>query len=69
VPAPRITRARAEPAPNESLLNRVEAARVTRNRAEYQAREVTETELTDLEGAAHSLVVAARAHVSLLQVS
>ena len=40
---------------------------MTRNRAEYQAREVTEAELTDLDGAAHSHVVVARAHVAVLR--
>jgi hypothetical protein len=51
---------------HESLLSRVEAARVTRNRAEYQARQVTETELTDLQGAAHALVATARTHLCAL---
>jgi hypothetical protein len=53
---------------HESLLNRVEAARVTRNRAEYQARAVTEAELADLQGAAHALVITARAHGSSLRI-
>jgi hypothetical protein len=52
---------------HDDLLTRVEAARLTRNRAEYQARQVTETELTDLHGAAHALLAAARAHVSMLR--
>ena len=49
-------------------ITHVEAARVTRNRAEYQARAVTEAELTDLQGAAHALVVTARVHVSSLRI-
>jgi hypothetical protein len=52
---------------HEHLLSRVEAARVTRNAAEYQAREVTETELADLDAAAHALVAAAQAHVASRQ--
>jgi hypothetical protein len=51
---------------HEQLLTRVEAARVTRNQAEYQARDVTQTELTDLDDAARALVAVARAHVALL---
>ena len=52
---------------HEHLLTRVEAARVTRNRAEYQAHEVTQTELADLDEAAHAVVAAARAHVTTLR--
>ena len=51
------------PAKDKRLVTRVEGARNIRNAMEYQAREVTETEVNELTDAAGQLVAAARAFV------
>jgi hypothetical protein len=51
------------PAEHASLLNRVDVARSIRNAMEYRAREVTETEVSELREAAAELFAAARTFV------
>jgi hypothetical protein len=46
-----------------TMWTRVEGARSIRNDIEYQAREVTQLEVTELDAAAHELVAAARRFV------
>lgn len=55
--------ARLLPAPDGRLVARVEGARNTRNAMEYQAREVTQTEVDELTEAAAHFLAAARLYV------
>ena len=51
------------PAADSGLVARVEGARNTRNAMEYQAREVTQTEVDELSNAATRFITAARLYV------
>ena len=57
------------PAADSGLVARVEGARNTRNAMEYQAREVTQTEVDELTNAATQFIAAARLYVQQSETS
>jgi hypothetical protein len=57
------------PAADSGLVARVEGARNTRNAMEYQAREVTQTEVDELANAATHFIAVARLYVQQAESS
>ena len=57
------------PAADSALVARVQGARNTRNAMEYQAREVTQTEVDELTNAATQFIAAARLYVQQSETS